>query len=80
MRGKKLLVVTGWLVPEANEKPNGIIESEIREELETTVTPGMIPYLQKIEKVSVLSMADPDELQAMDETNKEWVEAWKKRR
>jgi len=80
VRGKKLLVVTGWLVPEANEKPNGIIESEIREELETTVTPGMIPYLQKIEKVSVLSMADPDELQAMDETNKEWVEAWKKRR
>jgi len=80
MRGKKLLVVTGWLVPEANEKPNGIIESEIREELETTVTPGMIPYLQKIEKVSVLSMADPDELQAMDEASKEWVEAWKKRR
>jgi len=80
MKGRKLLVVTGWLVPEANEKPNKIIEAEIREELETTVPPGMIPYLQKIEKVSVLSMTDPDELQAMDEANKEWVGAWKKRK
>ncbi|MFQ6080823.1 MAG: hypothetical protein ACE5OW_04040 [Candidatus Bathyarchaeia archaeon] len=80
MRGKKLLVVTGWLVPEANGKPNKIIEAEIREELETTLTPGVIPYLQKIERVSVLSMNDPDELQAMDEANKEWAEAWKKRR
>jgi hypothetical protein len=80
MGERKLLVMTGWLVPEANEKPNRIIEAEIKEELETTVTPGVIPYLQKIEKVTVLSMTDPDELQAMDEANKEWTEAWKKRR
>jgi len=80
MKGRKLLVMTGWLIPEANEKPNKIIEAEIREELETTVPPGMIPYLQKIEKVSVLSVTGSDELQAMDEADKEWVEAWKKRR
>jgi N12 class adenine-specific DNA methylase len=54
MGERKLLVVTGWLIPEASGKPNKLIEAEIKEELET-MTPSVISYLQKIEKVRVSS-------------------------
>jgi len=80
MTGRKLLLITAWLVPEANKKPNKIIEAEIKEELETTVTPGMIPYLQEIEKISVLSMTNPEGLQVVDEAYKKWEEGWRKRK
>ena len=48
----KLCILVYWLVPEAEKQANQGLEREIREELGKLTPP--LPYLKRIEKVTVL--------------------------
>ena len=49
--GKKLLIITALLRPEASEKPDEELQADVKAKL----SPEDIPWVEKIEKITVLS-------------------------
>ena len=52
----KLCILVYWLGPEAQERTNEELEKEIRGELDKLTPP--LPYLARIEKVTVLESVE----------------------